>query len=112
MATEQEKGVETQGQVRNIREREAISNAYAALVGQQNIQSWSAFTFEEAMDAQIEEIEGKSTQKRPNLLERVDKIEQETVAAVAKLKEVPPEQFLEHNPATDVNTAEQEADDD
>ena len=53
------------------------------LVGQQSIQGWTAFTLEEAMDAQIERIEGKSTDKRPNELERVDRIEQECLAAIA-----------------------------
>lgn len=104
MAKERDKGVNDTGQGRNIRQREAISNAYAALVGQQSIQGWTAFTIEEALDAQIERIEGKSTSKRPNELERVDRIEQETLAAIAALRDTPPEQFLEPSSDQDVNT--------
>lgn len=110
MAKEQDKGVNDTGQSRNIRQREALSNAYAALVGQQNIQGWTAFTVEEALDAQIERIEGKSTSKRPNELERVDRIEQETLAAIAALRDTPPEQFIESSSDQDVNTP-READD-
>lgn len=110
MATEQDKGVDNAGQVRNTREREALSNAYAALLGQQSIQSWTAFTFEEAVDAQIELIEGAATDKRPNELGRVDRIEQDCLAAVAALRELPPEQFLEPDPEQDVNTPRDEGD--
>lgn len=104
MASKQDQGVNDTGQARNIKEREALSNAYAALVGQQSIQAWSAFTLEEAMDAQIERIEGKSTDKRPNELERVERIVQETQSAIAALRDTPPEQFREPDPDQDVNT--------
>jgi hypothetical protein len=104
MPSEQDKGVNDAGQTRNDRSRESLSDAYGALVGQQNVQTWSAFTFEEAVDAQIETIEGPSTDKRPNLLQRVDKIEQDALSAIAALRETPPEQFLEPNPDQDVNT--------
>lgn len=108
MATEQEKGVNDSGQTRNLREREALSDAYGALVGQQNIQTWSAFTLEEAIDAQIEEIEGTSTDKRPNERERVDRIEKGVLSAIAQLRETPPEKFLEPDRDNDVNTQRDE----
>lgn len=108
MGTEKDQNTNDTGQSRNIREREALSNAYGALVGQQNIQGWLAFTVEEALDAQIERIEGKSSQKRPNELERVDKIEQETLSAIRALRDTPPEQFLESNTDQDVNTPREE----
>jgi hypothetical protein len=111
MTTEQDKGVNDQGQARNLREREALNNAYGALVGQQSVQSWTAFTFEEAVDAQIEAIEGPATDKRPNELMRVDRIEQECLAAVAALRDLPPEQFIEADPEQDVNTPREEEDD-
>lgn len=104
MASEQDKGVADVDQQRNNDQREALSNAYAALLGQQNTQTWSAFTFEEAVDAQIEAIEGKSTDKRPNQLERVDRIEQDTLSAIAALRDTPPEQFAEPQGGQDVNT--------
>ena len=107
MATEEEKGRDQQVQAENLKERETLGRAYAALVGQQSVQSWTAFTFEDAVDTQIEEIEGKSTQKRPNQLDRVDRIEQDTLSAIARLKDVPPERFIEPNPDEDVNTPEE-----
>lgn len=104
MTDEQERGVGHQGQDRNQKEREAINNGFAALEGQKTVQSFSAFTFEEAVDLEIERIEGEGTEKRPNQLERVDRIEQQTLQAVAVLKEVPPEQFLDPDETEDVNT--------
>lgn len=88
----------------NLKQRQALNNAYAAILGDQNVQSFSAFTFEEAVDAQIERIEGAGTQLRPNLLGRVDRIENELLKAVEELKQVPPEKFLEKDPESDVNT--------
>lgn len=108
MASEQDKGVSDAAQNRNLREREALSNAYVALTSQQNIQTWGAFTFEEAMDAHIEVIEGKSTDKRPNELERVSRIEQDVLSAINSLKDTPPEQFIEADPDKDVNTGRDE----
>lgn len=88
----------------NLNQRRAINNAYAALEGQKNVNSFAAFTFEDAMDLQIERIEGKGSKLRPNELERVDSIEQEMIKAVAELKDVPPEQFLQPDEDRDVNT--------
>lgn len=88
----------------NLSQRRALNNAYAALEGQKNTSTFAAFTFEDAVDLQIERIEGTGTELRPNELERVGKIEQEMIKAVAELAEVPPEQFLEPDPARDVNT--------
>lgn len=88
----------------NINQRKALNNAYAALEGQKTSQSFAAFTFEEAMDLQIERIEGKGTRLRPNELDRVDRIEQEMTKAVAELKDVSPDQILEPDEDNDVNT--------
>ncbi len=84
--------------------RRALSNAYAALQGDRNNQSFAAFTFEEALDAQIERIEGKGTQLRPNLLDRVGRIEQQVVQTVEETKQLPPEFFEEPREDEDVNT--------
>ena len=88
----------------NLNERRALNNAYAALEGQRTVMTFQAFTFEDAVDLQIERIEGKGSRLRPNELERVDRIEQELLKAVAALKEVPPEEFLDADPDRDVNT--------
>jgi hypothetical protein len=104
MADQSETNEEQRQQQFQVRQREAVNNAYAALVGQQYAQSAVAFTFEEALDAHIERIEGPSTPLRPNQIERVDRIENELLAAVESLKQVPPEQIIEPDPEEDVNT--------
>lgn len=91
-------------QTRNTRLREALSNAYSALLGDQAVKSFSAFTFEEALNNQIERIEGSGTQLRPNLLARVDRIENTMLQAIEQLKALPPDMFRESNQNTDVNT--------
>ena len=90
----------------HIRQRRALNDALASMLGTQANKTFQAFTFEEAVDLQIEAIEGTGTALRPNRLERVDKIEQEMLKAVTELKDVPPEQFLEPDPTEDVNTEE------
>lgn len=107
MASKQDEALDDVGQDRNLKERIALNNAYGALLGQQSVQSFAAFTFEEAVDAQIERIEGAGTQKRPNLLERVDKIERELLQAISVIKQMPPEQFLKPDAERDVNTDEE-----
>lgn len=88
----------------HIRQRRALNNGLAALVGAQHRQTFQAFTFEEAVDLQIERIEGEGTKLRPNQLSRVDRIENELTKAIEELKKVPPEKFLEANANEDVNT--------
>lgn len=104
MATDKETNEAQQTQDRNLTERMALGNAYAALVGQQALQDFTAFTFEEAVDAQIERIEGTSSLRRPNELVRVQQIKQSVQSAVKVLKATPPEEFAEAHDARDVNT--------
>jgi hypothetical protein len=104
MASDKDRNLNQSGQLRTLTERMALNDAYGSLLGQQTTQSFSAFTFEEAVDAQIERIEGKSTSRRPNLLERVDRIEQATLQAIEVLKKTPPEEFREPDEEQDVNT--------
>ena len=93
-------------QDRNTRLRESLSNAHAALQSERTIQSFSAFTFEEALDAQIERISGAGTQLRPNELDRVDRILSQVSDAVAQIKSLPPEVFAKPSEQDDVNTPE------
>ena len=104
MATNDNTNEEQRLQRFHIRQRRALNNGLAALVGAQHRQTFQAFTFEEAVDLQIERIEGASTTLRPNQLDRVDRIENELTKAIEELKKVPPEQFLEAKPDEDVNT--------
>ena len=88
----------------HLSERRALGSAYAALEGQRNVMTFQAFTFEDAMDLQIERIEGTGTHLRPNELDRVARIEQDLIKAVLALKDLPPEDFLQADPDRDVNT--------
>ena len=101
----QEEGLDASGLDTNSKYRRDLSNAYAALLGDQTRRSFAAFTFEEALDAQIERIEGEGTQIRPNLLDRVSRIESLAVQAVDQIKALPPDNFLKPDPSSDVNTA-------
>lgn len=92
------------GQELSFELRRALGNAYAFVKGRESVQSFSAFTFEDAMDQQIERIEGKGTELRPNELDRITKIENEILQAVNKIKELPPEAFIEPDVENDVNT--------
>jgi hypothetical protein len=78
-----------------LRIRRSFSDAYAAIMGTQTAKDFSAYTFEEALDQQLERIEGKSTKIRPNLLDRVNKIKTELLKAVEDTKAQPPENFRE-----------------
>jgi hypothetical protein len=94
----------------HLRQRRAVNNAYAALEGSKIANSFAAFTFEEAADAQIELIEGADTQAHPNKLNRVAKIRNDIIRAVEELKVLPPEMFLDVNIEKRANTPD--ADDD
>lgn len=89
----------------NLAQRRAINNAYASLQGSQTAQTFAAFTFEEALDAQIERIKGKDTDLHPNQLKRVANIKGQLDEAVAALKDIPPERFMEVNVPNVVNTS-------
>jgi len=93
-------------------QRMALNDAYAQLESEKTTQTFNAFTFEEALDNQIEAIEGESTKIRPNELDRVDRIYFNLQNAVEVVKQVPPEQFLTPNEQNDVNTDEDGRDSD
>lgn len=99
---EDEKGAAQQEQ--NLELRRAINDAYAFVEGQKLVQSFSAVTFEELLDQQIERIEGASSTKRPNELDRIDKIEQDVIAAVDKIKKLPDDAFKKTPEENGVNT--------
>lgn len=91
-------------QEQNLEIRKAVASAYAFVDGQKAVQSFAALTFEDLLDQQIERIEGKGTDLRPNQLDRVTKVESDLKAAVDKIKAMPPEAFAKPDPKNDVNT--------
>ncbi len=88
----------------NLEIRRSLASAYGFVQGQQSVQSFAALTLEELYDQQIERIEGADSENRPNELHRVDKLEQDLLRAVEKIKSLPANAFIEHNESTDVNT--------
>ena len=91
-------------QALNLELRQDIGNAYAAVKGSELSKGFASVTFEELLDQQIERISGKSFDQRPNELERVDKTEQRLLAAVEKIRALPPEFFRRPDPNKDVNS--------
>jgi hypothetical protein len=93
-----------QQQAQNINLRAALSDAYAAVNGAKAVQSFSALTFEDLADQQIQRISGADTQTRPNELHRVANVLSNLTQAVAQIKALPPESFADQDPSRDVNT--------
>lgn len=92
--------------------REVIANAYTYVEAQKSVQSFAALTPEDLMDRFIERIEGKDTQARPNVLNRIAKIKRDVEATAAKVKALPESAFRRPSSATDVNTPKDPVEDD
>lgn len=91
-------------QEQNLELRRAINNAYAFIEGQKLVQSFSAVTFEELMDQQIERIEGASSVQKPNEIDRINRTEAELIAAVENIKKMPDDAFRKTPEENGVNT--------
>lgn len=91
-------------QSQNIELRIALNEAYAAVEGQKLVQSFTAITFEELADAQIQRISGSDTPERPNELNRVQRTLNNITQAVAKIKALPDDAFATQDSSRDVNT--------
>lgn len=89
----QQQAQDDQKQEDIIRQRIAFENAYASLLGDQNTQTFSAFTFEDALDLQIERISGAGDEAHPNQLGRVARIKQQLLQAVEQVSSLDPSQF-------------------
>lgn len=88
----------------NFELRRALNDGYAFVLGRQATQTFGAYTYEELADAQIDRIEGKGTDLRPNELERVDRMERDILDLVEQVRSIPPERFVLRDPERDVNT--------
>lgn len=105
---QEDKGQKAKEQERDAKLRQNLSKGYAAVLGEQATTSFSAMTMEEAFDAHIEEIEGAGTDLRPNLLDRVDRVENQVVETANQIKEIQPEKFKKPEEDKDVNTENSE----
>lgn len=91
-------------QSQNLELRKALNDAYAAVEGAKTVQSFNAVTFEDLADQQIARIAGKDTPTRPNELNRIKRVLNNVVQAVAKIKALPPESFAKKDESRDANT--------
>ena len=72
-------------QERGARKR-AIANSYSAVLGADSSRGFRAFTFEQALDERIEQIEGGGTARRPGALARVARVEADLLSAIASIR--------------------------
>lgn len=93
-----------QQQQQNLELREALSDAYSSIEGYKAAQSFGALTFEDLADQQIARISGPDTDSRPNELNRVQRVLNNVLQAVTKIKALPPESFAKPDPSRDANT--------
>ena len=95
---------EAKKQQQSLEIRRALNDAYAFIEGLKLTQSFSAVTFEELMDEQIERIEGVSKISKPNELDRINKMELDLISAVEKVKKMPNDAFKKNRDEKNVNT--------
>jgi hypothetical protein len=93
-----------QQQQQNLDLRKALSDAYSFVESQKSVQSFSALTFEDCVDQQIELISGAGTSLRPNMLDRITAIQTNLTNAIAKIKALPANAFAQPDPTNDANT--------
>lgn len=84
--------------------RTALGRALASVKGREFTTTTQAFVFEEALDRQIEHIEGAGTKKRPGELARIKRVEQDLLGAVEQLKKMDDDEFLLADETNDVNS--------
>jgi hypothetical protein len=84
--------------------REAVAAAYAFVQGQENTETFSSITFEEALDKQIATLEGPGTDIRPCVLDRIKRVREELLAAVENIKKQPADFFKRHDDRSDAVT--------
>lgn len=92
-------------QSENLELRKALNDAYAALEGQKSLQSFASFTFEDALDQQVQRIEGAATLARPNELDRVQRVLRNVLSAVAAVRSRPDDAFVDPSSSRASNTA-------
>ena len=68
------------------RSKTALGAAYASLSGSYASVGFHTFTFEQALDERIEQIEGGGTTRRPGALARVARVEADLLSAIANIR--------------------------
>jgi hypothetical protein len=93
-----------QQQQQNLNLRQALSDAYAAVESDKLTQSFSAVTFEDLANQQIQAISGPDTPTRPNELNQVKNILTNLTQAVQQIQAMPANAFEEPDSTRDVNS--------
>jgi hypothetical protein len=90
--------------------RNALAKATNALQGAALARSLQAMTFEEAVDAYIQSVEGPSTQVRPNKLDRIARVASGVTKTAEILKETDDSSWLDDDDIdySNVNDPEEE----
>jgi len=101
MATDKEGTVEQQ----NIEFRRAIQSAYATVQAADATRGLGSVTYEELLQQQVDMIEGAGTDTRPNILQRIDRVEADILAVVSQVKELPADYVLQPDGQLVANTA-------
>lgn len=91
-------------QQQNLELRQALADAYSFVESSKSIQTFSALTFEDLVDQQIDQISGSGTPTRPNKIDRISNIATNLTQAIAKIKALPPDAFQVPDASQDVNT--------
>lgn len=96
--------VQAAQQQQNQELRTALNDAYAAVQGAAGVQTFAAYTFENALQDQINLITLPGTDSRPNEIDGIQTILSNLLQAVTKIKAMPPSAFAEPSETSDVNT--------
>ena len=97
----------------NVDIRVALSDAYSAVQSDAGTQSFSTYTFEDALQDQIDAISGTTNnQNRPNLMDEVTAIVTNLTQAISAMATLPPTFFAMADPDLDVNTPASAEDED
>ncbi|MFW9801213.1 MAG: hypothetical protein ACFFFC_01055 [Candidatus Thorarchaeota archaeon] len=99
----------------NLQLREALSNAYTAILGNRYAYNISTVTLETMMRSHINEIKGTDgiTEIRLNKIDAVDRVVNEAIAAINVAKSLSPDYFKieasakEQQEGANVNTPEE-----
>lgn len=84
--------------------RTIVASAYAAVVGQQQVQTFAAITFEELAAQEIDRLNGKGTNGRPNALQQIQRIANDLQSVATQIMNTDPSAFLIPDTNNDVNT--------
>jgi len=97
---------ENEAQDESLSVRDDLGAAYSFIVGRESVRSFSTYTFEEAMQDQLERLT-KGTATRPCERNRIDALESRVKRVIERIRGLPPDAFNHQDAKKDVNTPEE-----